>query len=66
MDRDGGGVRYAARGLPLGATFDRDTSYTQLYREADRHLFAAKRDGRNRVDITALPPSGAGETMMLH
>ena len=49
-----------------GATFDRDTSYTQLYREADRHLFAAKRDGRNRVDITALPPSGAGETMMLH
>lgn len=24
VDRDGGGVRYAVRGLPLGATFDRD------------------------------------------
>jgi diguanylate cyclase (GGDEF)-like protein len=49
-----------------GATFNRETSFTQLYRTADQHLYAAKRDGRNRVDIDAMPPPGVEQPVTLH
>ena len=41
-----------------GARFDGDTSFVQLYHVADRHLYSAKRAGRNRVDIAVLPEDG--------
>lgn len=34
-----------------GATFDRRATFSDLYRQADQRLYAAKRAGRDRVDI---------------
>jgi diguanylate cyclase len=34
-----------------GVTFDRETSFSELYRHADQRLYEAKRNGRNRVEI---------------
>ncbi len=43
------GERYQLSISIGGATLDRASSFTDLYRQADGHLYDAKRNGRNRV-----------------
>lgn len=35
-----------------GAAFERPSSFSELYRQADHHLYEAKRNGRNRVEFS--------------
>ena len=37
-----------------GAVFDCDASFLDLYKQADKHLYTAKREGRDRVEMHAL------------
>jgi diguanylate cyclase (GGDEF)-like protein len=51
-------LRFSPTGKPYrlsvsigGATFERATSFSELYRQADDRLYDAKRNGRNRVEF---------------
>lgn len=50
------GVRHPLSLSIGGVTFSPPTTFSELYRNADQRLYAAKRGGRDRVDIL---PSGA-------
>jgi len=49
-----------------GVTLLQEASFTDLYRIADQHLYAAKNDGRDRVDIEFSPSSSVDRPMVLH
>ena len=40
-----------------GAAFDRPTSFAELFRLADKQLYRAKADGRNRVSFATIAPA---------
>ena len=53
------GVEFQPKGVPWalsisvgGATFDERASFTELFREADERMYTAKRNGRNRVEMS--------------
>lgn len=46
------GQRYPISASVGGATFDHGSSFDKLYRAADQRLYAAKRGGRNRINLT--------------
>lgn len=50
------GQRHQISASVGGAVFDRRLTFEELYHVADQRLYAAKREGRNRVDLILLPP----------
>ncbi len=66
-----GAAEFAPNGKPHplslsigGVTFTPPTSFSELYRNADQRLYAAKRSGRNRVDIVSNDGPAAAAVMM--
>lgn len=60
------GRRHALSVSVGGAVFEEDASFSDLYRQADRTLYAAKRNGRNRVEIEHLRPGAPAALAALH
>jgi diguanylate cyclase (GGDEF)-like protein len=54
-----GGSRVGLSVSVGGATFADEVTFTELFRRADQRLYAAKQNGRNRVDVNQ-PPTGDG------
>ena len=52
-----GGRRHKLSASIGGATFNHAASYAELYNTADKLLYAAKRNGRNRIEIRQPPPA---------
>ena len=48
-----------------GAVFDRCLTFAELYQVADQRLYAAKRQGRNRVELMGLQSNDASCTSLL-
>jgi diguanylate cyclase (GGDEF)-like protein len=47
-----------------GVIFDRDASFSYLYRGADEGLYLAKRTGRNRVELSSFATAAAAQQTM--
>lgn len=60
-----GGRRHGLSVSVGGATFDRSTNFSILYKTADDRLYEAKRNGRNRVEMLHLGTS-AGSSLAIH
>jgi diguanylate cyclase len=64
-----GGRRHAISASVGGASFKGRASFAELYRLADQRLYAAKRDGRDRIDLITVPeigPDKAEPVALLH
>jgi diguanylate cyclase (GGDEF)-like protein len=59
-----GGARYELSVSVGGVAFNHSYPFSDLYRRADERLYAAKRNGRNRVEFALHDP--AGHQVMLH
>jgi diguanylate cyclase (GGDEF)-like protein len=60
------GERYRLSASIGGAVFDGAASFSEIYRLADQQLYAAKRSGRDRVDISVMASPAAGQQLVLH
>jgi len=56
------GKRHPISASVGGATFNHRSDFSRLYRLADERLYAAKRQGRNRIDLGPLPDKEGGES----
>jgi diguanylate cyclase (GGDEF)-like protein len=59
------GRRYPLSASVGGALFDRAASFSELYRAADQGLYAAKRAGRNRIDLRGVGAAPPGNVVPL-
>ena len=63
------GQRHQISASVGGAVFDRHLTFEELYHVADQRLYAAKREGRNRVDLILLTkedPAGRARPLTMH
>lgn len=58
LEFTGNGDRHDLSVSVGGAAFGRPMSFGELFRIADERLYAAKNTGRDRVEITFVPPGG--------
>ncbi len=58
------GQRHALTVSVGGVVFDHSVPYSDLYRCADEHLYRAKNNGRNRVEMSLFSPQAAAQVTL--